>query len=133
MTDGVARIKLGLRDKLPIGNLDAHRDWGFAGDYVRAMWMMLQQPEPDDYVVATGEDHTVRELVEIAFDHAGLDWRKHVKTDPSLLRPAEVDTLIGDASKAREKLGWQPKVSFVELVRMMVDADVERLANGRRR
>jgi GDPmannose 4,6-dehydratase len=128
VTDGVARIKLGLADSLSLGNLDAHRDWGFAGDYVRAMWLMLQQDEPDDYVVATGISHSVRELVEIAFAHVGLDWQRFVRTDPSLLRPAEVDHLIGDASKARKKLGWTPSVDFVGLVRMMVDADLERLA-----
>jgi GDPmannose 4,6-dehydratase len=127
VTDGVARIKLGLADSLPIGNLDAHRDWGFAGDYVRAMWLMLQQPKPDDYVIATGVSHSVRELVEIAFAHAGLDWQQHVRVDPALLRPAEVDHLLGDASKARQELGWQPDVSFKQLVEMMVDADLERL------
>ena len=127
VTDGVARIKLGLADSLSIGNLDAHRDWGFAGDYVRAMWLMLQQPKPDDYVIATGVSHSVRELVEIAFAHAGLDWQKHVRVDPALLRPAEVDHLLGDASKARQELGWQPEVSFTQLVEMMVDADLERL------
>jgi GDPmannose 4,6-dehydratase len=127
VTDGVARIKLGLANELRLGNLDAHRDWGFAGDYVRAMWMMLQQDEPDDYVIATGEAHSVQELVEIAFDHAGLDWKKHVVIDPAFLRPAEVDHLIGDASKAREKFGWTPSVTFDGLVRMMVDADLQRL------
>ncbi len=127
VTHAVARIALGLARELRLGNLDAKRDWGFAGDYVEAMWRMLQQPEPDDYVVATGENHSVRELVEIAFDRAGLDWRKFVKVDDTLLRPAEVDTLIGDPSKARAKLGWKPRVSFTELVRMMVDADLERL------
>jgi GDPmannose 4,6-dehydratase len=127
VTDGVARIKLGLADSLSIGNLDAHRDWGFAGDYVRAMWLMLQQSKPDDYVIATGVSHSVRELVEIAFAHAGLDWQKHVRVDPALLRPAEVDHLLGDASKARQELGWQPEVSFKQLVEMMVDADLERL------
>src|SRR5690349_4375626 len=127
VTDGVARIKLGLKDSLSIGNLDAHRDWGFAGDYVRAMWLMLQQPKPDDYVIATGVSHSVRELVEIAFAHAGLDWQTYVRVDPALLRPAEVDHLLGDASKARRELGWQPEVSFKQLVEMMVDADLERL------
>jgi GDPmannose 4,6-dehydratase len=127
VTDGVARIKLGLADSLSIGNLDAHRDWGFAGDYVRAMWLMLQQPKPDDYVIATGVSHSVRELVEIAFAHAGLDWQQYVRVDPALLRPAEVDHLLGDASKARQELGWQPDVSFKQLVEMMVDADLERL------
>jgi GDPmannose 4,6-dehydratase len=128
VTDGVAKIKLGLAKDLRLGNLDAHRDWGFAGDYVRAMWMMLQQDEPDDYVIATGESHSVQELVEIAFGHAGLDWKKYVALDPAFLRPAEVDHLIGDASKAREKFGWTPSVTFDGLVRMMVDADVKRLS-----
>jgi len=127
VTDGVARIKLGLGKELRLGNLDARRDWGFAGDYVEAMWRMLQQPKPDDYVVATGESHTVRDLVEIAFGCVGLDWRKHVVEDPALLRPAEVEQLIGDASKARRGLGWAPHVSFHELVEMMVRADLERL------
>jgi GDPmannose 4,6-dehydratase len=127
VTDGVAKIKLGLANELRLGNLDAHRDWGFAGDYVRAMWMMLQQDAPDDYVIATGESHSVQELVEIAFGHAGLDWNKYVVLDPAFLRPAEVDHLIGDASKARDQFGWTPSVSFDGLVRMMVDADVKRL------
>jgi GDPmannose 4,6-dehydratase len=127
VTDGVARIKLGLATELRLGNLDARRDWGFAGDYVEAMWRMLQQPTADDYVVATGEAHTVRELVEIAFASVGLDWRKHVVEDPGLLRPAEVEQLVGDASKARRVLGWAPRVSFRELVDMMVRADLERL------
>jgi GDPmannose 4,6-dehydratase len=131
VTDGVARIKLGLASSLSLGNLDAHRDWGFAGDYVRAMWLMLQQERPDDYVVATGEAHSVRELVEIAFGHAGLDWQQYVKLDPALIRPAEVDHLIGDAGKARSELGWQPSVSFSGLVTMMVDADLKRLSNAR--
>jgi GDPmannose 4,6-dehydratase len=128
VTDGVARIKLGLTDALYMGNLDAHRDWGYAGDYVRAMWLMLQQDTPDDYVIATGISHSVRELVQIAFAHAGLDWEKHVRVDPALLRPAEVDHLLGDASKARTTLGWTPRVDFTQLVEMMVDADLERLA-----
>jgi GDPmannose 4,6-dehydratase len=128
VTHGVARIKLGLEDSLRLGNLEAQRDWGFAGDYVQAMWLMLQQDRPDDFVVATGVSHSVRELVEIAFEHAGLDWQKYVKLDPALLRPAEVDQLIGDASKARATLGWEPKVDFASLVRMMVDADVARLS-----
>jgi GDPmannose 4,6-dehydratase len=128
VTDGVARIKLGLAKDLRLGNLDAHRDWGFAGDYVRAMWLMLQQEQADDYVIATGEAHSVRELVEIAFDHVGLDWQKHVTLDAAFLRPAEVDHLVGDASKARSTLGWQPSVTFDGLVRMMVDADVRRLS-----
>ncbi|GAB6186146.1 GDP-mannose 4,6-dehydratase [Thermopirellula anaerolimosa] len=125
VTDAVARIKLGVQDKLHLGNLDAMRDWGFAGDYVRAMWMMLQQEKPDDYVVATGEKHSVRELVETAFTYVGLDWRKHVEIDPRLIRPAEVCTLRGDASKARRILGWQPEVSFTNLIQMMVDSDLE--------
>jgi GDPmannose 4,6-dehydratase len=132
VTYGVAQIKRGLTRELRLGNLDAKRDWGFAGDYVEAMWRMLQQPEPDDYVVATGENHTVRELVEIAFAHAGLDWRQFVQLDSSLLRPAEVELLIGDPAKARDRLGWRPKVSFGELVRMMVDADLQRLAAAAR-
>jgi GDPmannose 4,6-dehydratase len=131
VTDGVARIKLGLERRLSLGNLDAHRDWGFAGDYVRAMWLMLQQTSADDYVIATGESHSVKELVEIAFAHAGLDWQKHVELDPTLLRPAEVDHLIGDSSKARAILGWKPTIDFPGLVRMMVDADVERLSGQR--
>ena len=127
VTDGVARIKLGLQQKLKLGNLDAMRDWGFAGDYVKAMWMMLRQDAPDDYVVATGEKHSVRQLVELAFGHAGLDWRQHVETDPALFRPAEVNTLRGDAAKARQVLGWRPEVDFAGLIRMMVDADLERV------
>jgi GDPmannose 4,6-dehydratase len=130
VTHGVAKIKLGLARGLHLGNLEAKRDWGFAGDYVEAMWRMLQQPEPDDYVVATGENHTVRELVEVAFDHVGLDWQKSVSVDSSLLRPAEVDTLVGDPAKARAKLEWKPRVSFAELVRMMVDADLARLRSA---
>ena len=128
VTDGVARIKLGLADALALGNLDAQRDWGFAGDYVRAMWLMLQQPAADDYVIATGVSHSVRELVEIAFGRVGLDWQKYVKTDPRFLRPAEVDHLIGNPSKARNVLGWEPKVDFRQLVEMMVDADMERVS-----
>src|SRR3954463_8689070 len=128
VTDGVARIKLGLKDKLSIGNLDAQRDWGFAGDYVRAMWLMLQQDTPDDYVISTGVSHSVRELIEIAFARVGLDWQKHVYQDPALLRPAEVDHLLGDATKARKQLGWAPRVDFKQLVEMMVDADLERVA-----
>ena len=130
VTDGVARIKLDLADSLSLGNLDAHRDWGFAGDYVRAMWLMLQQDAPDDYVVATGIAHSVRDLVEVAFAHAGLDWTTHVRQDPRLIRPAEVDHLIGDSAKARTKLGWAPTVHFKGLVEMMVDADMERLSSG---
>jgi GDPmannose 4,6-dehydratase len=132
VTHGVARIKLGLQERLPMGNLDAKRDWGFAGDYVDAMWRMLQQPEPDDYVIATNETHTVRELVEIAFARVGLDWRKHIFIDPAFVRPAEVDLLIGDYSKAKKKLGWEPRVRFQQLVEMMVDADLERLKAGQR-
>ena len=129
VTDGVARIKLGLTDSLALGNLGAHRDWGFAGDYVRAMWLMLQQDKPDDYVVATGVSHSVQDLVETAFSHVGLDWHEHVKTDPRFLRPAEVDHLIGDSSKARAALNWAPAVDFTGLVAMMVDADLDRLRN----
>jgi GDPmannose 4,6-dehydratase len=128
VSDGAARIKLGMADTLSIGNLDAQRDWGFAGDYVVAMWLMLQQDRPDDYVVATGLSHSVRELVEVAFARVGLDWQKHVRVDPALLRPAEVEHLLGDSSKARAQLGWSPKVNFTQLVEMMVDADVARLA-----
>ncbi len=128
VTDGVARNKHGLARELRLGNLEARRDWGFAGDYVRAMWLMLQQDEPDDYVVATGQSHSVQDLVELAFGAAGLDWRQHVVVDHALRRPAEVDRLLGDATKARQKLGWSPKVSFPELVRMMVDADLARHA-----
>jgi GDPmannose 4,6-dehydratase len=128
VTDGVARIKLGLADSLSLGNLDAQRDWGFAGDYVKAMWLMLQQDRADDYVIATGESHSVRELVEVAFSHAGLDWRSYVRLDSRFLRPAEVDQLVGDASKARTALGWRPEVDFQGLIRMMVDADLARLS-----
>ncbi len=127
VTDAAARIKRGLQDKLFLGNLDAMRDWGFSGDYVKAMWMMLQQDKPDDYVVATGEKHSVRELVELAFSYLDLDWKKHVEIDPKLYRPAEVNTLRGDAAKARAVLKWEPTVTFPELVRMMVDADVRRV------
>ena len=127
VTDGAARIKLGLAGELRLGNLEARRDWGFAGDYVEAMWRMLQQDKPDDYVIATGETHSVGELVEEAFGYLGLDWQKYVVQDPALVRPAEVDLLIGDASKAQRQLGWRPKVGFQELVRLMVDADLERL------
>jgi GDPmannose 4,6-dehydratase len=130
VTDGVARIKLGLSKELRMGNLDARRDWGFAGDYVRAMWLMLQQDEPDDYVIATGETHSVRELIEVAFGHAGLDWKKHVTLDQRFLRPAEVDLLIGTPAKAKAKLGWTPTVDFAGLVKMMVDADLKRLAHA---
>ena len=127
VTDGVARIKLGLSKTLQLGNLDAKRDWGFAGDYVDAMWRMLQQPTPQDYVIGTGTTHSVRDLVELAFVHAGLDWKDHVVTDPRHMRPAEVDLLIADPSKARRELGWSPQVDFGTLVRMMVDADLARL------
>lgn len=127
VTDAVARIKLGVQDKLRLGNLDAQRDWGFAGDYVEAMWLMLAQDEPEDYVIATGKKHSVRQLVELAFRHVGLDWQDYVEVDPTLLRPADVNTLCGDASKARARLGWQPKVSFEQLVAMMVEADLERV------
>jgi GDPmannose 4,6-dehydratase len=128
ISDGVARIKLGLAEELVLGNLDAKRDWGFAGDYVEAMWLMLQADEPEDYVIATGEEHSVREFVDLAFGHAGFDPAQHVKTDPEFLRPAEVDHLVGDASKARERLGWEPRVSFRELAELMVDSDLERLS-----
>ena len=131
VSDGAARIKLGLARELRLGNLDARRDWGYAGDYVEAMWLMLQQPEPDDYVIATGEMHSVRELVEIAFERVGLDWRAHVVVDPRFVRPAEVDLLLGDASKARSRLGWKPRVGFRELAERMVDADLERLRRER--
>ncbi|QJW93169.1 GDP-mannose 4,6-dehydratase [Frigoriglobus tundricola] len=127
VTDGVARIKLGLSSELRLGNLDSKRDWGFAGDYVRAMWLMLQQDQADDYVVATGETHTVRRLVELAFAAVDLDWQKYVKIDQTLVRPAEVDLLIGDPAKAKAKLGWTPEVSFEQLVERMVKADVARL------
>jgi len=130
ISDGVARIKLGLASELALGNLSARRDWGFAGDYVEAMWRMLQQPAPDDYVVATGESHAVQEVVEIACGCAGLDWRAVVREDAALLRPAEVDHLVGDASKARRVLGWAPRVRFPELVEMMVRADIERVRRG---
>jgi GDPmannose 4,6-dehydratase len=131
VTDGVARIKLGLATELRLGNLEAKRDWGFAGDYVRAMWLMLQQDAPDDFVVATGETHSVRELVETAFGCAGLDWKKHVVQDATLQRPAEVDLLVGDPSKAKRVLGWSPSVDFAGLVRMMVEADLRRLERAR--
>lgn len=130
ITDGVARIKLGHADKLMLGNRDACRDWGFSGDYVRAMWLMLQQDQPDDYVIATGEAHSVQEFVEVAFSHVGLDWQKHVGVDPRYLRPAEVDHLIGDPAKAKKELGWEPSVNFRQLVTMMVDADIERIKSG---
>jgi GDPmannose 4,6-dehydratase len=125
-----AAIKLGRLDKLALGNLDAKRDWGYAKDYVEAMWLMLQQDEPEDFVIATGEAHSVRELVDLAFAHVGIDPKDHIRTDPSFLRPAEVEELVGDYSKAKEKLGWKPRTSFEELVRLMVDADLELLAKG---
>jgi GDPmannose 4,6-dehydratase len=128
VTHGVARIKHGLADKLPLGNLDAQRDWGFAGDYVRAMWLMLQRDEPADFVVATGETHSVRELCELAFDRVGLDWSQHVVVDERFLRPAEVDLLVGDPSRAVEQLGWERQVDFEQLVAMMVDADMALVA-----
>lgn len=131
VTDGVARIKLGLSSELRLGNLEAQRDWGFAGDYVRAMWLMLQQAKPDDYVIATGKTQSVRRLVEVAFGHAGLDWQKHVKIDPAFLRPAEVDLLVGDPGKAKRELGWEPTVSFEKMIAMMVDADLELLRSHR--
>jgi len=128
ITYGAARIKHGLDKELRLGNLDAHRDWGYAGDYVHAMWLMLNQDAPEDYVIATGQKHSVREFVELAFARAGLDWQKHVVTDPNLVRPAEVDLLLGDSTKAREKLGWEPTVDFEGLVNLMVDADLKLVA-----
>lgn len=130
VSDGVARIKLELSDHISLGNLDAARDWGFAGDYVRAMWLMLQQDQPEDCVIATGVSHTVRELVQTAFSHVDLEWEKYVRIDQDLLRPAEVDHLIGDASKANRVLGWKPTVNFKQLIGMMVDADLARLSEG---
>jgi GDPmannose 4,6-dehydratase len=130
VTHGAAAIKLGLADELALGNLDAERDWGYAKDYVEAMWLMLQQDEPDDYVIATGEAHSVRELVDVAFARVGLDPESHVRIDPRFLRPAEVEHLVGDASKARDKLGWEPRTSFEEMVQLMVDSDLELLASG---
>ncbi|HLX26515.1 MAG TPA: GDP-mannose 4,6-dehydratase [Candidatus Cybelea sp.] len=131
ISDGVARIKLGLAKELRLGNLDAHRDWGFAGDYVRAMWLMLQQNEPDDYVIATGKTHSVRDFLRVAFEAAGLgSYEPYVVIDPRFVRPAEVDRLIGDASKAKQKLGWEPEVSFEELVAMMVESDIKRCARS---
>lgn len=130
VTDGVARIKLGLASEVRLGNLESQRDWGFAGDYVRAMWLMLQQDQPDDYVIATGETHSVQRLCEVAFGHAGLDWQKYVKQDERYMRPAEVDLLVGDAGKAGRILGWEPDVTFEQLIRMMVDADLERISKG---
>lgn len=130
VSDGVARIKLGLTDRLGLGNLDARRDWGYAGDYVEAMWLMLQQDQPDDYVIGSGQTRSVRDLVELAFGHVGLDWREHVDVDPQFLRPAEVEVLQADATKARTRLGWEPRVTFEELVSMMVDADLKRLSRS---
>jgi GDPmannose 4,6-dehydratase len=127
VTDAVARIKLGVQKKLHLGNLEAQRDWGFAGDYVEAMWRMLQQPHPDDFVIGTGVKHTVRDFARLAFAHVGLDWENHVESDPKLLRPADVNTLCADASKARRVLGWEPRTTFAELVAMMVDADLRRV------
>lgn len=127
VTDAVARIKFGLQNELRMGNLDAKRDWGFAGDYVKAMWLMLQQDQPDDYVVATGETHTVQELVEIAFGHVGLNWQDYVVIDPRFVRPAEVDLLLGDSSKAKQKLSWEPEVSFKQLIEMMVESDIKKV------
>lgn len=127
ITNGVAKIKLGMEKELRLGNLDAKRDWGYAGDYVKAMWLMLQQDEPDDYVIATNETHSVREFVECAFGHAGLNWKKYVVVDKQFYRPAEVHLLIGDSSKAKKKLKWKPRVTFENLVKMMVDADLKRL------
>lgn len=130
VTNTVAKIKLGLAQELRLGNLEARRDWGYAGDYVKAMWLMLQQDEPEDYVIATGETHSVRELVEIAFGHVGLDWQPYVKIDEQFYRPAEIYELRGDYSKAKKKLGWEPTVTFADLIRMMVDADLAALQTG---
>lgn len=127
VSDGVARIKLGLANEIRLGNLDARRDWGYAGDYVRAMWMMLQQDEPADFVISSDETHSVRDLVQTAFAYVGLDWNDHVKVDPKFYRPAEVDLLLGDSSRARKELGWTPEVGFEDLVKMMVDADIRRI------
>lgn len=127
ITRAIARILAGLQDKLYLGNLEAKRDWGFAGDYMEAIWLMMQQPKPNDYVIATGESHSVREFLEMAFGSAGLDWRKYVEIDPSYFRPTEVDFLQGDASKARTQLGWRPKTKFADLVKLMVDADIKLL------
>ncbi len=130
VTDGAARVKLGLADKLRMGNLDAKRDWGFAGDYVRAMWMMLQHDKPDNFVIATGRNHSVRELCEMAFSHLDLDYNEYVVTDPAFVRPAEVDVLLGDASHAKKTLGWEPETSFEQMIKMMVDADIRRLGKS---
>ena len=130
ITDGVARIKLGLSKKLYLGNLEAKRDWGYAGDYVKAMWLMLQQKQPEDFVIATGKNHSVKQLAQIAFEHVGTDYKKYVEVDPKLVRPAEVDVLLGDPSYARKKLGWKVEVSFEQLIQRMVDADLERVKRG---
>lgn len=131
ITRALAHIKAGMQDKLYLGNLDAKRDWGYAKEYVEAMWLMLQQPEPDDYVIATNETHSIREFLDVAFEHTGLDWQKYVEIDPRYYRPAEVDLLIGDYSKAKKKLGWEPKTKFAELVKLMVDADIKLLQDHR--
>jgi GDPmannose 4,6-dehydratase len=131
ITRALAQILCGMQEKLFLGNLDAKRDWGYAKEYVEAMWLMLQQPEPDDYVIATGETHSVREFLEVAFGYMGLDWRKYVEFDPRYLRPAEVDLLIGDPSKAKRKLGWEPRTKFEDLVKLMVDEDIRRLKEHR--
>jgi GDPmannose 4,6-dehydratase len=132
ITDAAARIKLGLADKVKLGNLAAQRDWGYAGDYVDAMWLMMQQPEPDNFVIATGHTHSVEKLTRLAFEQVGLDFKDHVVIDPALVRPAEVDLLVGDASKAKKMLGWEPKVSFEALIKMMVDADLKRLSGPKK-
>ncbi len=129
ITRALARIKVGLQQKLFLGNLDAKRDWGYAKEYVEAMWLMLQQEKPDDYVIATGETHTIREFLDVSFGHVGLDWKKHVEIDPRYYRPAEVELLIGDASKAKSQLGWEPKTKFADLARLMVDADIQLLSD----
>jgi len=126
VTDSVAKIKLGLQKELFLGSLDAKRDWGYAADYVKAMHLMLQHDKPDDFVIATGETHSVKELCEVAFSHVGLNYRDYVKTDPKFIRPAEVDLLVGDYSKAKKELGWEPKVKFKELIEMMVDSDIKK-------
>ena len=132
VTRAVAHIQAGLQDKLFLGNLEAKRDWGYAKEYVEAMWLMLQQEKPDDYVIATNETHSVRELLEVAFGHAGLDWKKYVEIDPRYNRPAEVDLLIGDYSKAKRQLGWEPKTKFAALIKLMVDGDIELLRKHRK-
>ncbi|HBE90446.1 MAG: GDP-mannose 4,6-dehydratase [Candidatus Andersenbacteria bacterium RIFCSPLOWO2_12_FULL_45_8] len=133
ISEGVARIKLGLAKELRLGNMEARRDWGFVGDYVVMMWLMLQQDKPDDYVIGTGENHSVQEFVELAFGHAGLDWKKYVVLDEAFKRPAEVDELLADPKKAKEKLGWEPQVSFEELVKMMVESDIKKMKNLKRK